>query len=279
MKKILLLVAIILPINVFGQGMNSTWLLGYNTGINEKSKFKFESANYFYNLETRKMSFQGTEATISDNQGNFLMSSNGVWIANANNDTMLNGAGLNPGSNVNSNPDGLLNPYANIFLPFPGDSNKYVLFHHTHEWDGFSYPSYDIYESIIDINLDGGLGGVISKNNIVFSDTMNWGFGVCKHANGRDWWIVASKHDSNKMFKLLYTPNGIESISTEQLNVPVAWYNVTHLDFSPDGTKFAYYVYDSTSLNSTLLLFDFNRCTGQFSNEHTIPLTNGFYLW
>jgi hypothetical protein len=44
--------------------------------------------------ENRKMPFKGTEATICDAQGNFLMSTNGIWIANANNDTMLNGGGL-----------------------------------------------------------------------------------------------------------------------------------------------------------------------------------------
>jgi len=276
---IILILTNCVPLMVKSQGMNNTWLLGNDPGWINFGRMIFDTNSYQLLTETRKMAFKGTQATISDDQGNFLMGSNGVWIANANNDTMLNGSGLNPGSNVNSHPNGLLNPYAHVFLPFPGDSTKFVLIHHTHEWDGYSYPSYDIFESIIDITLDGGLGGVISKNNIVFSDTMNWGFGACKHANGRDWWIVASKHDSNKMFKLLYTPNGIENISFQQLNVPVAWYNVTHLDFSTDGSKFAYYVYDSISVNSSLLLFNFDRCTGQFSNDQIIPLTNGVYLW
>jgi len=268
-----------IPVIAFSQERNNTWLLGNDPGWPNVGRMVFDTNSYQLLTEQRKMPFKGTQATISDDNGNFLMSSNGVWIANANNDTMMNGQGLNPGPNVNSNPDGLLDPYANLLFPFPGDSSKYVLIHHTHDWDGYSYPSYKVFESIIDINLDGGLGGVILKNNIIFSDTMNWGFGACKHANGRDWWIVASKHNSDKIFKLLYTPYGVTSISSQYLNVPVAWYNVTHLDFSPNGEKFAYSVYDSVSINSTLLLFDFDRCSGLFSNPNIIPITNGIYLW
>ena len=225
------------------------------------------------------MEFWGTEATISDEQGNFLISSNGVWIANATGDTMMNGGGLNPGSNVNSFPDGILNPFANLILPFPGDSTKYILIHHTDEWDGFSYPSYKVFSTQIDITLDGGLGGVTSKNTVVFTDTMNWGFGACRHANGRDWWVVSSKHNSNKIFKFLITSGGIFFYGEQTLNVPVAYYNVTHLSFNNQGTNFSYYVYDSLTLNSSLIIADFDRCTGTFYNETTIPITLNSYLW
>ncbi|MBL0051462.1 MAG: hypothetical protein IPP29_08100 [Bacteroidetes bacterium] len=68
------------------------------------------------------MTFYGTQATISDSAGNFLMSSNGIFIADATNDTMDNGDSLNPGTVVNQWSDGLLYPNANLFLPWPGDT-------------------------------------------------------------------------------------------------------------------------------------------------------------
>ena len=43
----------------------------------------------------------------------------------------------------------------------------------------------------IDMTLDGGMGAVISKNNIFSADVFGIGMGACKHANGRDWWIIA----------------------------------------------------------------------------------------
>ena len=139
MKNLLILVYLFISsMTCFGQGRNSTWLIGNDPGWPLLGRFTFDSTGYVYQTEPRKMSFKGTEATFSDEHGNFLMSSNGVWISNANNDTMMNGSGLNPGVNVSSHPNGLLNNYANLFLQYPGDSTRILLIHHTDEWDGYS---------------------------------------------------------------------------------------------------------------------------------------------
>jgi hypothetical protein len=275
--KFILLLLILHQNFANGQEYNHQWLLGNQWLFTDpKARMYFDASSYVLQPEFRKMVFEGTEGNICDANGNFLMSSNGVWIANANNDTMMNGNGLNPGTNVNSYPHALLDIYANIFLPYPGDSTKYVLFHHTDEWDGISYPAYEVFYSVIDKTLDGGLGGVDStqKNVIAFQDTLNWGLAACRHANGRDWWIVAQKHNTDIIFKILFTPNGIASITSQQLNVPVAWYNVTQPTFSPDGTKFGYTTYD-TLFNRWVLIFDFDRCTGIFSNQQVIDITDG----
>lgn len=279
MKKWLLSLVFIFAFSILlGQGFNHAWLMGYTSN---KMRINFDISSYTLVPETRKMSFKGTEGNISDENGNFLMSSNGVWIANANNDTMMNGSGLNPGPETLANPDGLVLDYANTFFPYPGDSSKYVLFHHTCEWNGFSYPAYEVFYTVIDMTFDGGLGGVDSaqKNIIAFQDTLNWGLAACKHANGRDWWIVAQKHNTDIIYKVLFTPTGISTVTTQQLNCPYAWYSSSQLTFSPDGNKFAYTTYDSISLNSPVLLFDFNRCTGMFSNTTVIPLTTNAYLF
>ena len=262
-----------------GQGENAIWLMG-NQGLPyDKGKMTFDSTSYIYNKEFRKMAFRGTEATISDRNGNFLMSSNGVWIANATNDTMLNGGGLNPGPEVNSNPNGLLLPYANMFLPFPGDTNRYVLFHHTAKFDGYGYISNELLYSIIDMTSDNGLGAVVLKNDTVLHDSLNYGIGACKHANGRDWWIVMQKHNSDLIYVILISPNGIQQVISQHLNVPYAWYNVTHPTFSQSGNLFSYFRYDSTTVASSVLLFNFDRCNGVFSNPRVIPMTASSYLW
>lgn len=138
MKK--LIFVLFMPLFVQGQ-MNNTWLIGYGNWA-VRARMVFDSTNYTLTQESRQMGFEGTEATISDMNGNFLMSSNGVWIADATGNTMMNGDSLNPGAEVNGNPRGLLLDYANVFLPYPGDTTKYVLFHHTCDWDGVSYPAY-----------------------------------------------------------------------------------------------------------------------------------------
>jgi hypothetical protein len=267
--------------DIFAQGYNHTWLLGYWPYNYDKGRMTFDSMNYTYNIETRKMMFNGTQATISDAQGNFLMSSNGVWIANANNDTMLNGDSLNPGSNVNSWPNGILNTYANIILPYPGDSAKYILFHHTDTVYGNTYITKELFYSIIDITLDSGKGVVISKNQIALQDTLSWGIAACKHANGIDWWVVVKKDNDDQILTLLLSKNGVSNYTIQKLNyLPYHLENINQLTFSQKGDKIIFTTYDNPTLkNCSLVICDFNRCTGIFSNTTLIPLSNNLYLW
>ncbi|MBK7683828.1 MAG: hypothetical protein IPJ26_15785 [Bacteroidetes bacterium] len=191
MERIILLILISLSELALSQGFNHHWLIG-SQWVNTvpKGRVFIDSTSFSFLTEFRDMAFMGTDGSISDAEGNFLMSSNGVWIANANNDTMLNGTGLNPGSEVNTWPNGLILPYANVFLPFPGDTTKYALIHHSAEFNGQWYYMPEIFLTVIDINLDNGLGGVIQKNTSLIQGAFNTGIGTCKHANGRDWWIV-----------------------------------------------------------------------------------------
>jgi hypothetical protein len=94
----LVLVLFVFAINATGQGYNHQWLLGNNPFINfPNGRAFFDVNSETFTSEFRKMSFKGTQANISDANGNLLMASNGIWIANATGDTMLNGGGLNPG--------------------------------------------------------------------------------------------------------------------------------------------------------------------------------------
>jgi type IX secretion system substrate protein/WD40 repeat protein len=266
----------------YSQGFNHTWLLGYNVFLDSyttstKARLNFDANNITLIPETRSMPFMQTQANISDANGNFLMSSNGCWIANANNDTMLNGDSLNPGLFTHDwcdDTDGLPLPHGNVIIPFPGDSTKFILFHQTGNYSA-NLSSTVLYYSIIDMSLDGGLGGVTQKNDTVLQDTLSWGIAACKHANGRDWWIVALKDNSNLIYKALITPSGISSVTSQVLNIPFAYANATQPTFSPDGTKFAYaYGYGGTNPFHDVRLFHFDRCSGNLSDTTYIVISD-----
>ncbi len=261
------------------QGVSNIWLLGYNTLTDQYTTapkavidFNFGSPNI--SPMTRKMKFSATQGNISDSNGNLLMSSNGLWIANANKDTMLNGSGLNPGPYTQSWTDYLPMPNCNVFLPWPGDTTKYILFHMVAN-PSISYRSSELFYSIIDMTLDNGLGGVVQKNQIALQDTFSWGIGACKHANGRDWWIVILKDNSNVIKKLLLTPNGLINMGTQSFGTLLTNFgSVGQLVFSPDGQKFAFNtLYGGPApYYTSVKYFDFDRCTGQFSNFQTLPI-------
>jgi hypothetical protein len=290
MMRIYFCLTSILIINTyaFSQGLNHTFLLGYDIGLfdtnvtSTKARLNFDSINVSVIPESRKLAFDGGQANISDKNGNLLISTNGCWIANANNDTMLNGSGLNPGLFASSycfSISGIPYPHSSVLLPWPGDSTKYILFHQTGNFD-LNFMSSELYYSVIDIGLDSGLGGVIAgqKNLIAIHDTLNEGMAACKHANGRDWWIVILKDSTDIIYKILLTPNGISSITTQSLGVPPHGHYNGEPAFSNDGNKFAYHYYYGNSSLSTheIRLFNFDRCTGNFSNGTIISTTDPY---
>lgn len=280
MRKLIVILFITLAqIQMFGQGFNHVWLLGNYTSLTgNKGRMTIDANSYSIVTEYRKMPFNGTQGNISDANGNLLMSSNGVWIANALNDTMLNGSGINPNGVTSNWPNGLPFFANNVFLPYPGDSMKYALYHHTGTANGYCL---ELYYSLIDISLDSGRGEVISKNNIIINDTLNGGIGACRHANGRDWWIVMLENESDAIYINLLTSNGVNLVNTQYLGyTPYPKGSISQLSFNNEGSKFIASTYDNpTNRNSYLVLADFNRCTGIFSNTQTVQLASGSYLW
>ncbi|MBL0074056.1 MAG: hypothetical protein IPP34_20565 [Bacteroidetes bacterium] len=60
--------------------------------------------------------------------------------------------------------------------------------------------------SIVDLDLNGGLGSVILKNYPIISDTLNCGkITATRHANGRDWWVVCHRVNTNILQIVGYT--------------------------------------------------------------------------
>jgi DNA-binding beta-propeller fold protein YncE len=270
------------PVSIYAQGYNHQWLLGnYNFIQDPKGRMYIDSNSINILTEFRKMPFYGTQGNISDSNGNLLMASNGVWIANATGDTMMNGSGINPGGITPNWPNGLPMTGNNVFVNYPGDSTQYILFHHSADMNGSLAEVHTLYYSLIEIPLDSGRGGVVSKNNVILTDTLGSGIGICKHSNGRDWWVIFTKDNSSFIYEILFDNNGISLMNTQNLGfVPFNDGNVSQLTFSPDGTKFISSTYDNPqSRNSSIVLSRFNRCTGMFSNTVALPLTSGEYLW
>lgn len=261
--------------NCLAQGFNHQWLMGnvvtiLDTNTTAKgARILFDVTNADTIGENRKLAFRSTQANISDVNGNFLFASNGCWIMDASGDTMPNGSGLNPGlwaDSYCSSTSGMPMSGGNLIILYPGDSSKYILFHQVGNFNVAGLASTELFYSVIDMNLNGGLGDVIAgqKNLIAFSDTLSWGIAACRHANGRDWWVLAIKDASNLIYKVLITPMGIVSVTSQSVNMPIPYYgNAGQPCFSPDGNKFAF-----TSGRVTnpayydTRIFTFDRCNG-----------------
>ncbi|MBK8968215.1 MAG: T9SS type A sorting domain-containing protein [Lewinellaceae bacterium] len=217
---------------------------------------------------------------VSNSDGELLFYTNGCEVLNRNHAVMLNGHDLNPGEIHTRYCDQLEWGYPSnqgnlIFPGFNNDDVSYFLFHlrineHTLYAD-------TLYYTQIDMAADNGSGAVVKKNAFVFRDTLQMLLTAVKHANGRDWWLVVPRAiEPYGIHTFLFSPTGVKHISFQP--VPQL-YDKTNGQacFSPDGRKYC--------INQGLFIytFDFDRCTGVFSNDqrwrspidNSVPFTAG----
>jgi hypothetical protein len=263
-KQLLLIIITNMYICVFGQYQTANWPLLSPGRILKiiPNVFKVDT------LPNHWIGWQAN-ASISDNQGNLMFFSLGEDCRNKHGDTMDNGCCLCECIDYSwFCTQGHPLPQGTMILPKPGSSNQYYLLIKDME---SVMPTDEapvrVTASLIDMNLNGGLGKVIQRAVPILSDTLcNTRMTACRHANGRDWWFVTHKYLSNNIFTVLITPDSIyppqkQSIGAAGIGDAFGWSL-----FSPDGT-----VYATTTFNmGEITLLHFDRCTGTFSNYQTL---------
>ncbi len=206
------------------------------------------------------------DASISDLNGNILFYTNGIYVANALHDTMANGNNMNPSPATAMTRDhGMPSYQGAIVIPDPLDTMQYYLFYLSVNLSN-NLRGDTLFMAKIDMRLDGGLGSVIIKNYTL--STLGFMCGqlmACKHANGRDWWLVSHGYNNDLYYKLLISLSGITLPSSQGIGIISSYPG--QACFSPDGSKYA-----SFASNYDTELFDFDRCTGDFSNYNHIVI-------
>jgi hypothetical protein len=224
----------------------------------------------------RNMGFFITNTSFSDTSGSLLFYTNGVRINNANHDTLLNSDNFNPGYASTINVNQLNIVQGSVIVPKPGSNNLFYIFHVS----GYNFNAYgslqqqplDMRYTIVDMNLDNGLGGVPAnqKSIPIINDTLvNGAIAVCKHGNGRDWWIIMPRFYSNKYYKLLLTQDSLIGPSNQIIGDSIKYDVEISSAFSPDGSTFA-----QVTLSNSLNIFRFDRCTGNFYDSTFIQVPN-----
>ena len=212
-------------------------------------------------------------ASICNNQGQLLFYSAGVDL------TFYSQRVYDKLGNLMENGDSLRGyPWVgqgSLILPMPEDTMKYYLF--TGNRTGSM--GNNMYYNIIDMSYNGGLGKVVSKNNLLLTDYVNEKMNATKHANGRDWWVVLMSSNTDQLYhKFLITPSGIQGPFDQligSIDNPNKFFG--QMIFSRDGSKLV-----AASSNSSIDVFDFDRCTGDLYNykvagEAVYTLANRYF--
>lgn len=212
------------------------------------------------------------QAIISDKDGRLVAYTNGCHIVNKNHEIMDNGDTINPGLyHTGTQQCNIYYPtyQGTIFLPDPGNEDRYYLFHMALSRLAPNLPlaGNRYYYSLIDAKANNGAGKVIDKNHLIYKDGTIGGYVTAtKHANGRDWWVMSPQAFSNKYFVFLLTPEGVQPPIEQFAGDTLRKSNCCGWTlFSPNGERY----FRGTSQNG-IQIFDFDRCTGALSNPFFI---------
>jgi len=275
---------------LFNTGLNAqdkydfTWILGYAPS-NPNLYFGGNNINFKEGNPAIKyfpINFDmDNPVCMSDTVGNLQFYSSGCNVINSQNVIMENGDDLSPGffqtTWCENSGLGYLSYQGILALPMPEKNGEYILLHNR-QYD-FN-DSTDLLFTIIDMKSNGGLGKVVTKNNLLQFSAISRTFQAVKHGNGRDWWIIIPRENSDVYYFYLLDPKGIHGPFTQKVSsnwISGQYYNLM-CSFSPDGKKFVRLGGDKPA---AFRLYDFDRCSGLLSNpvDIAIPDTSVYAAW
>jgi len=266
--RILTLLVLLNPIYLVAQ-TDAHWYFGRKAALNFNTT---GNQNGPAVLSNSVMTTAEAAAAISDNNGNLLFYTNGVQVFNRNHQVMLNGDGLR----------GDASACQIAVVPQPGSNTIFYIFT-TDAFENDFLAGY--YYSVVDMSGDGGMGDVVSKNNLLWSSCSERVTAI-RHANGTDVWILTNDENSNIFRAWLLTCNGFNAtnpvVSTigEVMNQNPLM-NVGVMKGSPDGRFLCQTHFPFTDANTGApnfaQLFDFNNATGVISNARKISYPSTHY--
>jgi len=224
----------------------------------------------------RPTGFFITNSGICDTNGNLIFYTNGVAISNAHHDTLLNSNDFNPGYASTENSLQLNVSQGTLIVPKPGSDSLYYIFHVSGEeftaHSTLQQQPLDMKYTMVDMSMDNGLGGVpLDKKSIsILNDTLANGLiTACKHGNGRDWWIKIPRFYSNLYYTFLLTGDTLLGPFIQNIGDSIRYDIDGQGCFSPDGSSYA-----EVTLDNSLNIFRFDRCTSLFYDATHIQVPN-----
>jgi PKD repeat protein len=197
---------------------------------------------------------EGT-ATISDRNGQVIFFTDGDKVWNRTNVEIASGIGGEPGSSQSA-----------IIIPVPGDETLYYIFT-TQEVHGTG--TYELRYSLFDLKLNGGTGGLLEQNVLLFARST-------ERITGNGNWLIAHEYGnnsfrayrisnlgiSNPVISAIGSDHTVTSAENGQGYMKLGGNNMIAVALSTPGTS------------NVVEIFDFADSTGVVSNFRTADLEN-----
>lgn len=189
-------------------------------------------------------------SSICDAEGNILFYTNGATVYDRTHQPMFNSNGLLGHTSSRS---------AAIIVPKPGQKNIFYIFSADALENNFAN-GYRFSE--VDMNLNGGLGGITSQKNILLNTKSTERLTAARHANGIDYWVITKNFFSQSFMVYKVDCAGVSSSPVISPDPGTPAGEIGTFKVSPDGTMLAM----TTHSYSMGRLYRFNNATGTISN-------------
>ena len=235
----------------FSQGEANNWFFGENAGL------KFSNSGTPSAQSGTLNTLEGC-ASISDSNGNLLFYSDGTTVYTKTHQIMENGTDLKGHSSSTQSA---------IIVPNPLDENIYYLFTVGQFRDaGFHYYT-------IDLSKNNGEGAVVGDEvNLDPTDgtyTKTWTEKITAvKSNDCDYWVISVVE--NKILAYRVDENGVNTDPVSSSGSFFAYNTRGYLKVSPNGKKLAIAHQGIVQDDRKVILYDFNRDTGEATNENII---------
>jgi hypothetical protein len=281
--KNILFALLLLPQILFAQKHDYVWVTGDDNNLIDTTyggsliNFNFSPVLAKYNY--RKLNMFVCNASICDTTGNLLFYTNGCDIAGADDEILENGDEINPGYPHQLHCHEYNDGYASgiqsaLILPLPESDSIYCLFHKsyiitTNPVDVITNKL--LYSKVVFLNNQ---QGIVTKKNIeVINNNLAYGELIAvKNGNGKDWWLITPKRNSNTFYIFKFAKEGIVDTFEQTIGIKPEpegeGYGQTV--FSPDGTK----LYRTNPFNP-IMVYSFDREAGIFTQFDTISYDYG----
>ena len=285
MNKLLIIMTLVsLNATLFSQNLyrfDETWWIGfYGTSMPDFTLTFSDDEPIITSKDDPMVNDAFSNASIcSGETGRLLFNTNGCWIADSTAQQMVNGDSISPSNFMNLFqycPDRV--PVGKGIIPLEfNDGKSFAILNIVKELKiGNNIVVKYLFLSRIKFSSQFPNGKVVNKCiKLLDSDLCSMGLSACRHANGRDWWImVQSSDDRTKFTMFLIGPNFVKGPYIQYFNVPEPSECSGTNVFSPDGTKWLH-----SEWQSGTQIFDFDRETGMLSNfrylDHPFPQIAG----
>jgi gliding motility-associated-like protein len=244
MKKLILLTVIcVFSLPMLAQRAAHRWYFGNFAGMdfNPGAPVKLNNSAMF--------SSEGCSSVSDSISGSLLFYTNGETIWNANHVPM---AGMPPGGIGGQEQSA----QSALIVKRPGNNNAYYVisnpFFNPFGGGNLSY-------SIVNMNLNGGLGGIVSTNNFLMQGTSER-ISAVRSCDRRATWLVSHEQNGQGFYAWKITTAGFGTPVISNVG-PLNPLAVGQIKFAPSRLKVA-----MTEVSTETWLLDFDPLDGTFSN-------------